>query len=68
MAILVLSRKKSEEIIIGDEISIMVVEIRGEKVRIGIDAPKHVKVHRKEIWLEIQKGMAVEHGINAEVP
>jgi carbon storage regulator len=65
---LVLSRKKSEEIIIDDRISIMVVEIRGDKVRIGVSAPGNIKIHRKEIWLEIQKGSADEHGNNVEVP
>jgi carbon storage regulator len=65
---LVLSRRKSEEIMIGDDVSIMVVEIRGDKVRIGINAPKHIKVHRKEIWLEMQKGMASEQCVNAEMP
>jgi carbon storage regulator len=65
---LVLSRKKTEEIVIGDEISIMVVEIRGDKVRIGIDAPKHIKVHRKEVWLAIQKETSDEQCVSAEVP
>jgi carbon storage regulator len=65
---LVLSRKRSEEIMVGDDISIMVVEIRGDKVRIGIHAPKHIKVHRKEIWLTIQKGIENEQCVNAEVP
>lgn len=51
---LVLSRKKDEVILINNDISIIVVEIRGDKVRIGIDAPKHVSVHRKEVWLAIQ--------------
>ena len=46
---LVLSRKKDEKIIIGDNISIMVVEIQGDKVRLGIDAPREVTVHREEV-------------------
>lgn len=65
---LVLSRKKSEEIIIDDRISIMVVEIRGDKVRLGVSAPSNIKIHRKEIWLEIQKGSEDDNGVNAEVP
>jgi carbon storage regulator len=65
---LVLSRKKSEEIVIDDRISIMVVEIRGDKVRLGIDAPAEIKIHRKEIWLEIQKESGNEQCSNAEVP
>lgn len=49
MGMLVLSRKVGEEIIIGNGIKIMVVEVRGDKVRIGIDAPRDVSVHRKEV-------------------
>ena len=45
---LVFSRKKSESIIIGDMIAVTVVEIRGDKVRLGVDAPKYVAVHRGE--------------------
>jgi carbon storage regulator len=65
---LVLSRKKTEEILIDGGISIMVVEIRGDKVRIGIDAPKHIKVHRKEVWLAINKEKNDEQCVSAEVP
>ncbi len=52
---LILSRKKNERIIIGDDITIIVVEIRGDKVRLGIEAPKEVPVHRKEVFDSIQK-------------
>ena len=48
---LVLSREVNEEILIGENISIMVVEIRGDKVRLGIKAPREVSVDRKEIRL-----------------
>ena len=51
---LVLSRKKDESIIINDHIRVTVVEIRGDKVRLGIDAPKDVTVHRKEVYEAIQ--------------
>jgi carbon storage regulator len=51
---LVLSRKKNESIIIDDEIVIMVVDIRGDRVRLGIEAPKHVTVHRREVYEMIQ--------------
>lgn len=51
---LILSRKKDQVIRIGDDISVMVVEIRGDKVRIGIDAPSNVSVHRQEVWLSIK--------------
>lgn len=46
---LVLSRKKNESIVINDDITIIVVEIRGDKVRLGVEAPKEVPVHRREV-------------------
>lgn len=52
---LVLTRKKDQVIRIGDDISVMVIEIRGDKVRLGIDAPAHVGVHRQEVWVAIQE-------------
>ena len=52
---LVLSRQKDESIMIGDGIRITIVDIRGDKVRIGISAPKDVKVFRTEIYDEIQR-------------
>lgn len=52
---LVLSRKKDEIIRIGEDISIMIVDIRGDKVRLGIDAPKNMDVHRQEVYEAIQK-------------
>ena len=51
---LVLSRKKNESIIINDHVTVTVVEIRGDKVRLGIDAPKDVSVHRREVYEAIQ--------------
>jgi carbon storage regulator len=47
---LVLSRKKDEAIVVGDNVVITVVEIRGDKVRLGIEAPKEVPVHRQEVF------------------
>mgnify|MGYP000896337763 CR=1 FL=1 len=52
---LVLSRKKNERIRIGDDIYITVVEIRGDKCRLGIDAPKEVAVHREEVAVAIEE-------------
>lgn len=52
---LVLSRKQDEKIIIGDSITLMVVSIQGDKVRLGIEAPKHVSIHREEVYRAIQK-------------
>lgn len=51
---LVLSRKKNESIFIGNSIVITIVEIRGDKVRLGIEAPKEVPVHRREVYDAIQ--------------
>lgn len=52
---LVLSRKKDERIVIGDSVTIMVIEIRGDKVRLGIEAPKELTVHREEVYFAIQR-------------
>ena len=52
---LVLSRKRNEQIVIAENIVITVVEIRGDKVRLGIEAPKSVPVHRKEVHEAIQR-------------
>jgi len=52
---LVLSRKKGEEIVINDDITIVVVEIRGDKVRLGVEAPKQVPVHRREVYNAIHR-------------
>ena len=52
---LVLSRLKEEEIVIGDDIRVKILEIRGDKVRLGITAPRDVSVHRKEIYDAIQR-------------
>ena len=64
---LVLSRKKNESIIINDDITIVVVEIRGDKVRLGVEAPKEVPVHRNEVYEAIrrnqQKPEAVEQPV-----
>ena len=57
---LVLSRKKDEKIIIGDSITLMVVEIRGDKVRLGIEAPKEVAVHREEVYEAIRREQAMD--------
>jgi carbon storage regulator len=52
---LVLSRKKNESIVINNDITIVVVEIRGDKVRLGIEAPKEVPVHRREVYEAIKR-------------
>ena len=55
---LVLSRKKNESIVINNDITIVVVEIRGDKVRLGIEAPKEVPVHRREVYDAIKRNEA----------
>ncbi len=60
---LVLSRKKNESIVINDDISIVVVEIRGDKVRLGVEAPKEVPVHRREVYDAIKRAE-----LNVEAP
>ena len=52
---LVLTRKKNESIVINNNVTITVIEIRGDKVRLGIEAPKEVPVHRKEVFDAIRR-------------
>ena len=60
---LVLSRKKNESIVINNDITVTVVEIRGDKVRLGIEAPKDVTVHRREVYEAIQsQSKSHDHG------
>ncbi|MFP6702870.1 MAG: carbon storage regulator CsrA [Planctomycetaceae bacterium] len=60
---LVLSRKRDERIMIGDQISLLVVDIKGDKVRLGIEAPSDVAVHRKEVYEAIQRERALENQV-----
>ena len=57
---LVLTRKSNQSIMIGDEIEVSVLAIMGEKVRIGIEAPRSIPVFRKEVYLEIRQGETPE--------
>ncbi len=52
---LVLSRQRDESIMIGDDVEITIVDIRGDKVRLGINAPRHIHVHRKEVYDAIKR-------------
>ena len=52
---LVLSRTRDQTIMIGDDIEIVVVDVRGDKVRLGINAPSHIPVHRKEVYDAIKR-------------
>jgi carbon storage regulator len=64
---LVLSRKKNESIVINNDITVTVVEIRGDKVRLGIVAPKEVPVHRQEVYDAIHGKEASEPASSAPV-
>jgi carbon storage regulator len=64
---LVLTRKGNQSIMIGDDIEISVLAIMGEKVRIGIDAPRDVPVFRKEVYVEIQQGRSDSDDEDGEV-
>jgi carbon storage regulator len=55
---LVLTRKSNQSIMIGDDIEVSVLSVMGEKVRIGISAPREIPVFRKEVYLEIQQDRA----------
>jgi len=65
---LILTRRISESVIIGDEVKITVLGVKGSQVRLGIDAPKTVSVHREEIYDKIQqeKGNGDDHGNGSE--
>jgi len=65
---LILSRKIDEKIVIGDDVIISIVEIRGDQVRIGIDAPKKVKVFRQEVYDAIKAENKAALKSNAKIP
>lgn len=54
VSLLILSRRTSESIIVGDEVTITVLSVKGKQVRLGIDAPPHISVHREEIYDRIK--------------
>ena len=63
---LVLSRQRDESIIFGDNIVITIVDIRGDKVRLGVEAPKEVPVHRREVYDAIKRNEAAGQGTPSE--
>ena len=65
---LVLSRKKNESIVINNDITIVVVEIRGDKVRLGVEAPKEVPVHRREVYEAIKRSEIAQQENASETP
>lgn len=62
---LVLSRKKNESIVINNDITIVVVEIRGDKVRLGVEAPREVPVHRREVYDAILRSQKADDASNS---
>ncbi len=60
---LVLTRGKNQRIVVGDDVIITVVDIRGNKVRLGIDAPQQVPIHREEVYERIQRDSDVPRDI-----
>ena len=64
---LILSRKIGESIIIGDSIEVMLVDIIGDKVRIGVEAPREVPVHRREVWEAIKRQQGGDSGTQLDV-
>jgi carbon storage regulator len=65
---LVLTRKPEQSIIIGGDIEITVLEVRGEQVRIGIKAPRSVAVHRKEVYDQIRNNSADKQPVGSNIP
>ena len=65
---LVLSRQRDESIMIGDDIQITVVDVRGDKVRLGINAPPHIPVHRKEVYESIKREKEATAKARGEAP
>lgn len=66
---LVLSRKKNESIVINNNITIVVVEIRGDKVRLGVEAPKEIPVHRREVYDAIKRNEQLpKDGTGTDIP
>lgn len=63
---LVLSRKKNESIVINDNITVVVIDIRGDKVRLGIEAPKDVPVHRLEVYEAIKRNDRISGSSDSE--
>lgn len=66
---LILTRRVGESVVIGEDVTVTVLGVKGNQVRIGINAPKHVAVHREEIFERIKNGSSRDgHASDAEVP
>jgi len=66
--VLILSRRMDESIIIGEEVTITVLSIKGKQVRLGINAPDEVSVHREEIYKMIKKEESIENQSSGNTP
>jgi carbon storage regulator len=62
---LILTRRVGESVVIGEDVTVTVLGVKGNQVRIGINAPKHVSVHREEIFERIKNGRAAGEGAGA---
>ena len=60
---LVLTRRANQSIVIGQDVTVTVLEIRGDQVRLGITAPRSVTVHREEVWLQLERSRADGGGV-----
>jgi carbon storage regulator len=65
---LILSRKVNEKIVIGDDVTISIIEIKGDQIRIGVDAPRSVKVFRQEVFSEIRAANKAASESSAALP
>lgn len=63
---LVLSRFENEAVMIGELVKVIVVEIRGNKVRLGFEAPREVPIHRREVWEAIERNLAEQARVEQE--
>ena len=63
---LVLSRKRNESVVINDQIVVTVIDVRGDKVRLGIQAPRDVPIHRSEVMAAIQRAQEVDASVPDE--
>ncbi len=63
---LILTRRVGETLIVGDEVTVTVLAVKGNQVRIGVNAPKNVSVHREEIYQRIQREKAAQEGGSTE--
>ncbi|HWE09072.1 MAG TPA: carbon storage regulator CsrA [Solirubrobacteraceae bacterium] len=64
-----ITRRRGERIVLGDDVFVSVLEVSGQTVRLGIEAPRSVRVYREEIWLEVKReNEAAAHAASAALP